>query len=123
LTIVLPFLSATLVNPPVLTYVVFPLRTKGLKSKCLGSISFSVIVGAVDRVSSGCALISMDSTLKSDLTVGPPIDFAVLKKDTDKLSTLECLNVTDENYAKVCNQWSEGIFKVFDSFPRFDWEK
>ena len=127
MTIVLPFLSATLVNPPVLTYVVFPLRTKGLKSRCLGSISFSVIVGAVERVSIGdasrCALISMDSTLKSDLTVGPPIDFAVLKKDADNLSTLECLNVTDENYSKVCNQWSEGIFKVFDSFPRFDWEK
>ena len=79
----------------------------------------NVSIGDASR----CALISMDSTLKSDLTVGPPIDFAVLKKDADNLSTLECLNVTDENYSKVCNQWSEGIFKVFDSFPRFNWEK
>ena len=79
----------------------------------------NVSIGDASR----CALISMDSTLKSDLTVGPPIDFAVLKKDADNLSTLECLNITDENYSKVCNQWSEGIFKVFDSFPRFDWEK
>ena len=30
---------------------------------------------------SRCAMISMDSTLKSDLTVGPPIDFAVYRKD------------------------------------------
>ena len=82
-------------------------------------ITPSVSIGDAAR----CALISMDSTLKSDLTVGPPIDFAVLKKDANNLSTLECLNVTDENYSKVCNQWSEGIFKVFDSFPRFDWEK
>ena len=58
-TIVLPFLSATLVNPPVLTYVVFPLSTNGLKSRCLGSISFSVIVGAVERVSRGCAIYSL----------------------------------------------------------------
>ena len=79
----------------------------------------NVSIGDASR----CALISMDSTLKSDLTVGPPIDFAVLKKDADNLSTLECLNITDENYSKVCNQWAEGIFKVFDSFPRFDWEK
>ena len=70
-----------------------------------------------------CALVSFDSTMKSDLTVGPPIDFAVLKKDADNLSTLECLNIPDENYSKGCNQGSEGIFKVFDSFPRFDWEK
>ena len=72
---------------------------------------------------SRCALISMDSTLKSDLTVGPPIDFAVHKKNADRLVTLECLNVTDDTYSKVCNEWSEGIFKVFDSFPRFEWEK
>ena len=69
------------------------------------------------------ALISMDSTLKSDLTVGPPIDFAVHKKDAERLASLECLNLSDETYSRVCNQWSEGIFKVFDSFPRFDWEK
>ena len=72
---------------------------------------------------SRCALISMDSTLRSDLTVGPPIDFAVLKKDSDKLVALECLNISDDIYSKVCNQWSESIFKVFDSFPRFKWEK
>ena len=71
---------------------------------------------------SRCALISMDSTLKSDLTVGPPIDFAVYKKDENKLASLKCLNLSDEDYSKVCNQWSEGIFKVFDSFPRFEWE-
>ena len=36
-----------------------------------------VSVGDASR----CAMISMDSSLKSDLTVGPPIDFAVYKKD------------------------------------------
>ena len=69
------------------------------------------------------ALISMDSTLKSDLTVGPPIDFAVYRKDEYKIASLKCLNVTDLEYTKVCNEWSDGIFKIFNSFPRFDWEK
>ena len=82
-------------------------------------ITPSVSIGDAAR----CALISMDSTLKSDLTVGPPIDFAILKKDQNKLASLECLNISDDTYSKVCNQWSEGIFKVFDSFPRFEWEK
>ena len=36
-----------------------------------------VSVGDASR----CAMISMDSTLKSDLTVGPPIDFAVYSQD------------------------------------------
>ena len=64
----------------------------------------------------------MDSTLKSDLTVGPPIDFAIYKKDENKLASLKCLSINDEDYSKVCNTLSEGIFKVFDTFPRFDWE-
>ena len=78
-----------------------------------------VSVGDASR----CALISMDSTLKSDLTVGPPIDFTVLRKDEYKIASQKCLNLNDEEYSKVCNQWSDGIFKIFDSFPRFDWEK
>ena len=72
---------------------------------------------------SRCALISIDSTLKSDLTVGPPIDFVVYKKDRYKILSQKCLNIADDEYSKVCNQWSDGIFKIFNSFPRFDWEK
>ena len=82
-------------------------------------ITPSVKIGDAAR----CALISMDSTLKSDLTVGPPIDFAVYKKDEYKIASQKCLNITDTEYSKVCDQWSDGIFKIFDSFPRFDWEK
>ena len=77
-----------------------------------------VSVGDASR----CALISMDSTLKSDLTVGPPIDFTVIKKDELKIASQKCLNLTDDEYSRVCNQCSKDIFKIFDSFPRFEWE-
>ena len=70
-----------------------------------------------------CALISMDSTLKSDLTVGPPIDFVVYKKDKYQIESQKCLNITDDEFSKVSIEWSEGILKIFDSFPRFEWEK
>ena len=70
-----------------------------------------------------CALISMDSTLKSDLTVGPPIDFVVYKKDKNQIESQKCLNITDDEFSKVSIEWSEGILKIFDSFPRFEWEK
>ena len=79
----------------------------------------NVSIGDASR----CALISIDSTLKSDLTVGPPIDFTVYKKDEYKILSQKCLNITDDEYSKVCNQWSDGIFKIFNSFSRFDWEK
>ena len=68
------------------------------------------------------ALISIDSSLKSDLTVGPPIDFVHYKKDKYKILSQKCLNISDDEYLKW-NQWSDGIFKIFNSFPRFDWVK
>ena len=81
-------------------------------------ITPKVSIGDASR----CALISMDSTLKSDLTVGPPIDIAVYKKDQKKISYLKCLNTSDEDYKKICNQWSDKVLQVFDTFPKFDWE-
>ena len=82
-------------------------------------ITPEVSIGDASR----CALISMDSTLKSDLTVGPPIDIAIYRKDEKKLSYLKCLNTSDEDYSRICNQWSDKVLKVFDTFPKFDWEK
>ena len=78
-----------------------------------------VTVGDASR----CALISMDSTLKSDLTVGPPIDFTVYRKDQYKIESQKCLNLNDKEFSRVSGEWSEGILKIFNSFPRFDWEK
>ena len=82
-------------------------------------ITPNVSIGDASR----CALISMDSTLKSDLTVGPPIDFVVYKKDQLKITSQKCLNLNDKEFSKVSGEWSEGILKIFNSFPRFDWEK
>ena len=81
-------------------------------------ITPNVSIGDASR----CALISMDSTLKSDLTVRPPIDIAVYKKDQKKISYLKCLNTSDEDYSKVCDKWSDKVLQVFDTFPKFDWE-
>ena len=68
------------------------------------------------------ALLSLDSTMRSDLTVGPPIDFVVYKKDQFKIASQKCLNLNDKEFSSMTNEWSEGILKVFKSFPRFDWE-
>ena len=82
-------------------------------------ITPDVSIGDASR----CALISMDSTLKSDLTVGPPIDIAVFKKDEKKISYLKCLNTSDNDYTMICETWSNKVLQAFDTFPKFDWEK
>ena len=27
------------------------------------------------------------------------------------------------DYKKICNQWSDKVLQLFDTFPKFDWEK
>ena len=69
-----------------------------------------------------CALISMDSTIKSDLRVGPPIDFVVYKKGSINPIYQNKFELEDQVYSSITKSWSESIIRAFESFPRFDWE-
>ena len=69
-----------------------------------------------------CALISMDSTMKADLSVGPPIDLVVYKYNLSKIVYRQSLEINDEDYQYISKQWEKGIFEIFKSFDRFQWE-
>ena len=69
-----------------------------------------------------CALISMDSTMKADLSVGPPIDLVVYKNNLSKIVYRQSLEINDEDYQYISEQWEKGIFEIFKSFDRFKWE-
>ena len=70
-----------------------------------------------------CALISMDSTMKADLSVGPPIDLVVYKNNLSKIVYQQSLEINDEDYQYISKQWEKGIFEIFKSFDRFKWEE
>ena len=69
-----------------------------------------------------CALISMDSTMKADLSVGPPIDLVVYKNNISEIVYQQSLEINDDDYQYISKQWEKGIFEIFKSFNRFDWE-
>ena len=70
-----------------------------------------------------CALISMDSTIKSDLRVGPPIDFVVYKKGLIQPIYQNKFEINDPEYSSITDSWSQSIIQAFETFPRFNWEK
>ena len=70
-----------------------------------------------------CALISMDSTMKADLSVGPPIDLVVYKNNSSKIVYQQSLEINDDDYQYISKQWEKGIFEIFKSFDRFKWEE
>ena len=71
---------------------------------------------------SRCALISMDSTLKSDLTVGPPIDLIAYKIDSMSISQEEHLQFKTPFFSDLSSKWSNGLRNLFKELPKFEWE-
>ena len=69
-----------------------------------------------------CALVSMNSTVRSNLTVGPPIDLLILKKD--QLDFGQRMSMTDNDpFAKQLSEsWNLGLLQALENLPRFPWE-
>lgn len=70
-----------------------------------------------------CALVSMNSTIRSNLTVGPPIDLMLYEKDS--LSEGRKLHLTeDDAFAKeLSEKWNNGLINALMSLPKFEWEQ
>jgi putative proteasome-type protease len=70
-----------------------------------------------------CALVSMNSTIRSNLTVGPPIDLVIYERDS--LSSGRRLHLTENDpFAKQLSEaWNAGLAKALQELPRFEWEE
>jgi putative proteasome-type protease len=52
-----------------------------------------------------CALVSMDSTIRSNLSVGPPLDLAILRRDEFKLATHISIDMDNEYFTMLRTRW------------------
>jgi putative proteasome-type protease len=69
-----------------------------------------------------CALISFDSTMRSNVSVGPPIDLAIIRRDALRLTTKRRLDEGDDYLLEVRRTWGEAIVRAFrDNIPEPDW--
>jgi len=62
-----------------------------------------------------CALVSMDSTLKSNLSVGLPIDLAVYRKDAYASDDVVCIDEANPYFAMIRGSWGQRLREVFES--------
>ena len=68
-----------------------------------------------------CALISMDSTLKSNLSVGLPLDLLVYEADALKVERLINIDETNAYFRMIRSSWGQRLRQVFDSIPDPTW--
>jgi putative proteasome-type protease len=68
-----------------------------------------------------CALVSFDSTIKSNLSVGLPIDLALVEKDKFALKLRHRFDADDDYLKTVRIGWGQGLHRVFEELPAPEW--
>ena len=69
-----------------------------------------------------CALVSMDSTLKSNLSVGLPLDLLVYEEGRLQSDRLVCIDERNPYFRMVHETWGQRLREVFEAMddPRWD---
>ncbi|MDB6089244.1 MAG: hypothetical protein JWN85_2028 [Gammaproteobacteria bacterium] len=68
-----------------------------------------------------CALVSMDSTIRSNLSVGLPLDLVLIKRDRYEIARHISIDADNEYFRGIRNRWSEALREAFAELPEPDW--
>lgn len=68
-----------------------------------------------------CALLSIDSTMKSNISVGPPVDLVMYGRDSLKIRHQIQLRLGDPYLAKVRKLWEDSLKQAFERMPNLEW--
>ncbi len=73
-----------------------------------------------------CILVSFDSTMRSNLSVGLPINVAYLPTVSPEVIGVakpftSRIDENNESFKKLRHEWCEGLQQVFSNIPNLDW--
>jgi putative proteasome-type protease len=68
-----------------------------------------------------CVLVSFDSTMRSNLSVGMPIDLICYERDQLKVSMQKRFDEGDPYFRALSREWGRGTRRVFRSLPDLVW--
>ena len=68
-----------------------------------------------------CLLVSFNSTMRSNLSVGPPIDLLAYEKDAMRVTLRRRFTEKDAYFADISQFWSAGLRRVFLEVPDVPW--
>ena len=69
-----------------------------------------------------CVLVSMDSTLKSNLSVGLPLDLVVYEANQLQSDKITCIDHENPYFRMLHNTWGQKLREVFDSIEHPTWD-
>jgi putative proteasome-type protease len=68
-----------------------------------------------------CALVSMDSTLKSNLSVGLPLDLLVYRAGEYRSDDYVCIDEHNPYFQMIRSSWGQKLREVFESIEDPQW--
>ena len=68
-----------------------------------------------------CALVSIDSTMRSNISVGPPIDFLALRRDSLSAPFRQRHEENHPYLAEIRQGWGEGLKQGFNGLRPPEW--
>ncbi len=69
-----------------------------------------------------CALISFDSTMRANISVGPPIDLLCYRRDSLVEGFKRRIEKSDPYWTKIRHAWNDGLKQAFANLPEPDWQ-
>ena len=69
-----------------------------------------------------CILVSFDSTMRSNISVGLPIDLLVYHNNSLRPGIVRRIDETDPYFNMIHSQWGEGLKRVFAQIPNPQWD-
>jgi len=68
-----------------------------------------------------CVLVSFDSTMRSNLSVGMPIDLICYERDSLEVHQRRRFDEGDAYFTALSDEWGEGTRQVFRQLPELPW--
>jgi putative proteasome-type protease len=69
-----------------------------------------------------CALVSMDSTLRSNISVGLPLDLLCYEADSLRVTRFAAIDGDNAYFQMVSRTWGQRLKQVFGELPDPSWE-
>ncbi|MFZ0595035.1 MAG: hypothetical protein WAM39_31530 [Bryobacteraceae bacterium] len=66
------------------------------------------------------ALLSLDATMRSNVTVGPPIELLVYRKDSLVLDTYRRFSAADQDLNAIHAVWEQSLRRAVEQLPNID---
>jgi putative proteasome-type protease len=80
-----------------------------------------VSMATPEKEAAKCVLISFDSTMKSNISVGLPIDLLWYPRDSLRVGMQHRIREGDPYFTMLRSRWGGGLRRVFSELPDPDW--